>query len=83
MDHTTEQIVPPIEELTYTAANYLKRKVVKPDEIENAKGGDVIDLLTKPRTYVGGGHVQSKGLIFDNKADHTSVNNSRMASMDK
>ena len=70
MDHTSEQLVPVIEDVTYTAQNYLKRKVIKPEEIEGHKGGEVIDLLANTRSYVGGGkHIASKSPIYDSKAD--------------
>lgn len=63
--------VPPIEDIKYNERNYLKRSIVRLNEVENAKGGDVIEFLSKPRTYAGGHrHVTSKGPIFQKDRDN-------------
>ena len=39
MNHITETYVPPIEDTKYHERNYLQRKVVKPQEIKDLRGG--------------------------------------------
>ena len=50
-NHASETYVPPIIDTKYNERNYLKRSVVKPDELDMIKGGDKIDLLSKPVVY--------------------------------
>lgn len=64
MNHETEMYVPPIEDTKYHERTYMKRNVVRLSEMENVKGGDVIDFLSKP-TYAGGHrHATNKVPIF-------------------
>jgi hypothetical protein len=53
MYHKSERPVPLILDVKYTEKNYMQRRVVKAQELENLKGGDVIDFLSKPY-YAGG-----------------------------
>ena len=56
--------IPPIE-TKYNERNYMTRNIVRLSDLDNAKGGDLIDILSKPRTYAGGHrHVTNKGPIF-------------------
>ena len=65
MNHETEMYVPPIEETKYHERTYMQRNVVKLSEMENAKGGDLIDFLNKPTSYAGGHrHATNKVPIF-------------------
>ena len=59
-NHHTEQYVPPIEGTKYNSKNYLERKIVRTNDLENAKGGEVIDILSKPTTYAGGNRYIAK-----------------------
>ena len=38
----------------------MERKVVKTKDLENAKGGEVIDILSKNTTYAGGNRYIAK-----------------------
>ena len=60
MNHQTEHYVPPIEDTQYHLKNYMERKVVRSNDLENVKGGDVIDMLSKPTTYAGGNRYIAK-----------------------
>ena len=74
MDHESERFVPPIEELKYTQRNYLARRVIKPEEVECLKGGEIIDFLNKPLTKYAGlhQHVGSYAPIFNSGAMRVS-----------
>ena len=50
-NHASETYVPPIIDTKYNERNYLKRSVIKQDELDMIKGGDKIDLLSKPMVY--------------------------------
>ena len=52
MNHVSEIKPQPVQG-KYQERNYLTRKVVKPSELDNIKGGDVIDLLSN-KGYAGG-----------------------------
>ena len=48
----------------------MQRSIVKLSDLENAKGGDRIDFLSKPTSYAGGHRVVSnKGPIFQKDKD--------------
>lgn len=48
----------------------MKRSIVRLDELDNAKGGDLIDFLSKPTSYAGGHRViTKKGPIFQKDSD--------------
>ena len=65
MNHETEMYVPPIEDTKYHERTYMRRNVVRLSEMENIKGGDLIDILSKPTTYAGGHrHATNKVPIF-------------------
>ena len=81
MNHVSETYVPPIEDRKYNERNYMQRSVVRPSDLSNLKGGDVIDLLSKPISYAGGSsiHVTNKGPLYNkNKGS-----DSKMSSIDK
>lgn len=54
MNQLGDTYVSPIEDTKYTERNYLARKVVKPSEIKDIKGGEVIDFLHRPISFAGG-----------------------------
>lgn len=65
MNHATELWVSPIEDTKYLERNYMTRNIIKLRDLDNAKGGDVIDILNKPTTYAGSHkHITNKGAIF-------------------
>ena len=68
-NHHTEQYVPPIEGTQYNSKNYMERKIVRTNDLENAKGGDVIDFLTKQTSYAGGNRYIAKKVPIYQK-DH-------------
>ena len=78
--------MPPIEGTQYNSKNYMERKIVRTNDLENAKGGDVIDFLTKQTSYAGGNryiakkvpiyqkdHQENRALTIDTKVkvDHS------------
>ena len=66
-------LISPIEDTRYHERNYLARKVVKPAEIQDIKGGEVIDFLSKP-TYAGGGrNIPVSGLLFQKDKDKATL----------
>ena len=69
MNHITEMYVPAIEDTKYVERNYMTRNIVRLKDLENVKGGDVIDMLNKPTTYAGGHNVTNKGPIFRKDRD--------------
>ena len=64
MNHESETYVPTIVDTKYHEKNYLQRKVIKPQEIKDLRGGEVIDILAKRSSYAGGRHKQSNGPIY-------------------
>ena len=82
MEHESERNVPLIENLKYTEKNYLTRKVVRPKELQNLRGGDLIDILYKPVTFSGGGRViTNKVPLFNKDGDKpTTIERSAAAS---
>ena len=45
----------------------MERQIVKPQDLDNMRGGDRIEFLSKPTCYAGAGkHIASKGPIFLN-----------------
>jgi len=74
MNHESERYVPTIEETKYGERNYMKRSIVNQTDLDNVKGGEVIDLLAHHRTYVGGGrHVSNQGPLFRKDKDKKSI----------
>ena len=56
----------PIVNTKYMEKNYLKRDVIRPDDMPNRKGGEVIDMLHKPMAKFAAQHthVSTKSSIF-------------------
>ena len=69
-NHHTEQYVPPIEGTLYNSKTYMERKIVHTKDLENVKGGDVIDILSKPTSYAGGNRYIAKKVPIYQKDHH-------------